>query len=264
MTDRDDEPLDRLRGRVPVPDPTLLTTQQLIREIKALQEIVDAKLAGMDKATSSLEILINEKIDAVAQRSDERHRGVQMQFSERNARFDQAITGAMEVAKAARATLEDKTAHLQELHNEKFLSVAAQFEQRDIALNSTLQATKETFREQNNAAAVAIAKSEASTVKQIDQIQQLLQSATAGLEGKIADIKDRLTTIEGKTIGQATANVTRDTSTTQWVGIIGLVVGGFVGVGGLVLAMTARPDPIPVVERVLVEPTPTSPSGVLR
>ena len=100
--------------------------------------------------------------------------------------------------------------------------------------------------------------------KQIDQIHLLLHNATSALDSKINDIKDRITIIEGKTLGQTTANLTRDTSITQWVGIIGLVVGAFVGLAGLVMAVTAQPDKMPVVERVFVEPSTAAPAGQLR
>ena len=237
-------------GSVPVPDPTLLTTQQLIREIKALQDIIEAKLAGTEKSLASLEILINEKIEAVVKRSDERHAAVQMQFAERAVRFDQAISGALEVAKAARDSLSHKTEHVLELHNEKFASVGKQFEQNAVALNSTLNATKETFREQQNAAALAIAKSEGAMAKQLDQITALMHTAIAGIESKIADMKDRLTGLESRILGQGEQRVESRGSQTNVVGIVGLVLGVVVGLGGLLIAFTGRDS---ANERVIIE-----------
>lgn len=263
MTEDEPRALGSTRGSsVPVPDPTLLTTQQLIREIKALQDIIDAKLIGTEKSISALERLINEKIECVANKSDERHRGIQLQFTERDIRFGHEISGAMEVARAARQALENKTLHVQELHDEKFASVAKQFEQRDVALLSTLNATKETFREQQLAAGVAIAKSEASTVKAIDQIQVLLQTATNALEGKISDIKDRLTAIESAKAGQVAQRVETQGSQVQWVGIMGLVLGGVVGLGGILLALAADREPAAIPERVVIEQAPTAGTGL--
>lgn len=241
---------------MPVPDPTLLTTQQLTREILALRDIIEAKLAGMEKATSGLEILINEKIECLGNQSNARYNAIQVQFTERDVRFDQALAGAMEVAKAARDSLENKTAHVLELHNEKFDSVAKQFEQRDVALLSTLQATKETFREQNTAASLAIAKSEAATVKAIDQIQVLLHTATGALESKISDIKDRITTIESAKAGQVAQQGATQGTQIQWVGIMGLVLGAVVGLGGILMALTSRDTIAPIPERVVIEQAP--------
>lgn len=243
-----------MSGSVPVPDPTLLTTQQLIREIKALQDIIDAKLAGMDRASANMEILINEKIECISHESFERHKAVQMQFSERDVRFDQALTGAMEVARAARDSLENKTAHVLELHNERFVSVAKQFEQRDVALVATLTSTKE-----------AIAKSEAATVKAIDQIQILLHTATGGLESKISDIKDRITAIESAKAGQVAQRGEAQGSQIQWVGIMGLVLGAVVGLGGILMALTSGNTVAPIPERVVIEQAPPAGgSGNLR
>lgn len=245
-----EEPYPPHRMSVPVPDPTMLTTQQLIREIKALQDIIEAKLAGMDRANASLEILINEKIEAFSKKSDERHVAVRMQFSEMGLRFEQAIAGAMEVAKAARDSLENKTQHVLQLHNEKFSSVNQQFEQNAVALNSTLNATKETFREQQNAAALAIAKSESAMAKQLDQITALMHNAIAGIESKIADMKDRLTGLESRILGQGEQRVETRGSQTNVVGIVGLALGIVVGLGGLFIAFSGRES---ANERVIIE-----------
>jgi transketolase len=45
-------------GRKPVPDPTVLTTQALLREIAALKELMEARLAGLDR-------LFEEKFDTL-------------------------------------------------------------------------------------------------------------------------------------------------------------------------------------------------------
>jgi hypothetical protein len=101
---------------------------------------------------------------------------------------------------------------LQRLHEEKFRSVAIQFVERDtrteqtsrdskVAVDAALQAAKEAVGEQNKSSAMAIAKSEAATTKQIDQIGVIIQTNTAGFNDKIDDIKSRLTIIEGKATG---------------------------------------------------------------
>ncbi len=156
----------------PIPDPTILTTQQLHRELFGLREIVEARLNAMDRASEIVDKQITRvPSDAVAQ---------------------------ME--------------HLKELHEEKFKSIQVQFTERDtrteqtsrdskVAVDAALQAAKEAVGEQNKSSALAIAKSETATTKQIDQQGLLIQTATAGLNDKIDDIKDRLTLIEGKSTG---------------------------------------------------------------
>src|ERR1700685_2775837 len=116
------ESRERLDSR-PSPDPTVLTTQQLLRETDRLQILID-KVPGLAR---------------------------------------------IEVAK------------LQELHEEKFASIATQFAERDkrteqlsladkTAIAAALQAQKEAAGAQNEANAAAIAKSEAGVTKQIAQI----------------------------------------------------------------------------------------------
>jgi len=49
-----DDKNERERDRRPVPDPTILTTQQLQREVAALKEIIFTRLDANDKAVELL------------------------------------------------------------------------------------------------------------------------------------------------------------------------------------------------------------------
>jgi hypothetical protein len=64
-----------------------------------------------------------------------------------------------------------------------------------------LQAAKEAVAEQNRSFALATGKSETATMKQIDALGLAIQTANKGLDDKIADMKDRLTRIEGMDLG---------------------------------------------------------------
>jgi hypothetical protein len=172
----------------PVPDPTILTTLQLHREILGLREVIETRLAGMDKAIE----LIQSAADKVP------------------SKMDVAIQ------------------QLRELQDEKFTSIAIQFRERDtrteqtsrdskVAVDAALQAAKEAVGEQNKSNALAISKSEATFTKQIDQLGILINTMTTGLNDKIDDIKTRLSLIEGQRKGTGDA----------WgyiVGIGGLIV----------------------------------------
>ena len=105
-----------------------------------------------------------------------------------------------------------EVSHLKELHAERFSSIATQFNERDtrteqtsrdskVAVDAALQAAKEAVGEQNKSSALAIAKSEAATTKQIDQIGVIIATMTNGLNDKIDDIKNRITAIEGRSTG---------------------------------------------------------------
>jgi len=190
---------DSLQSNIPIPDPSLLTTEQLRRELAALREILEARMAGMDKTHSLLEQQVQQ---AVSVRQGE-------------------------------------LLHLKELHNERFRSVEKQFVERDerskaaeqaaqVAVGAALQAQKEAAIAQNQSNTSAIAKAESATVKQIDGILALLDSNTKAIDDKIVVINGRLDRGEGSQ--QADYRHTNETR---------LNIGAIMGViGGILAAMT--------------------------
>ncbi len=76
----------------PIPDPTVLTTQQLLRELAALREILTARMDGYDRAIALLQAFADRQptIAEVVVRVDEKFAAVQLQFHERDIRFDRA------------------------------------------------------------------------------------------------------------------------------------------------------------------------------
>ena len=127
-------------GSTPVPDPTILTTQQLHRELLSLREILELRLNGYDKAITLLQATV-DKSPSIAEMNvkfEEKFNSVQTQFRERDTRTEQ--------------TSKDSK----------------------VAVDAALQAAKEAVGEQNKSSALAIAKSEAATTKQIDSIQVII------------------------------------------------------------------------------------------
>ena len=179
----------------PVPDPTRLTTEQLNREIAALREVVL-------RAQLSLREIIETRLDA----ADQAIRLLQSSADKFPARIDEKIAALKEVH-------DQRFAEIVNTHGEKFNSIQTQFRERDVrteqsskdskvAVDAALQAAKEAVGEQNKSSALAIAKSETSTVKQIDQLAVLIQNGTKALDDKIGDLKERLTRLEGTGIGE--------------------------------------------------------------
>jgi len=169
----------------PVPDPTVLTTQQLFQAILALRELIESRLNGMDKAIS----LVEQANGKLPERIDEKL---------------SAITG---------------------VQNEKFASIKTQFGERDtrdersardgkLAIDAALQAAKE-----------AVAKSEVGITKQIDQLAAIIVSTKATLDDKISDIKDRLVLIEGAVAGVKDFKAASQSTGQYWIAIIGGFVG---------------------------------------
>lgn len=164
-----------------VPDPTPLTTQALFREIAALKELFETRLAAMDKGILLLQAFADKQ--------------------------------------PTTSTVAQSVEALAGLHDEKFSSIATQFKERDIrteqsakdskvAVDAALQAAKEAVGEQNKSNATAMSKSEAAFTKLIDQMSLSIQQLTKAIDDKIGDIKDRLTTIEGRTV--VTGEVRKD------------------------------------------------------
>lgn len=158
----------------PVPDPTSLTTQQLLRELSGLREVLEARMNGSDNLIRMLQDHLDKKSDVIR----------------------------------------TEVGHLRILHEEKFSSIQIQFSERDtrteqtskdskVAVDAALQAAKEAVGEQNKSSALAIAKSEASTTKQIDQIGVLITATSKATDEKINDIKSRLDRGEGSSHGMS-------------------------------------------------------------
>jgi len=168
----------------PRPDPTRLTTDQLRRELGALNEKLGTRLDAMDKATS----LLQENQTRVPTEIDK------------------------------------QIMHLKELHDEKFKRVDVQFTDRDVALQAALSAAKEAVEKQTQWFAESIRESKTATGTQL-----------SSLDGKIEDLKDRITRGEGRNSGaKETVLETRSASAQNWgfvVGGIGIFFGlvGFLG-----------------------------------
>lgn len=210
------------KGSTPVPDPTLLTSQALSVAIESLKDLIHAEIHGraavVDQRFASMEIA--------------------------NGLLQQIFDSQPKI-------IDDKIGNLQTLHEEKFRSIEVQFLERDtrtettardskVAVDAALSAAKEAVGEQNKSSALAIAKSEAATTKQIDQMGTLVGTTTSGLNDKIADVKDRITRIESNSIGH------REGFTTT-TAIVGIAIGAIGLLFGYGLTSRTNPAPAPVV-----------------
>ena len=178
----------------PDPDPTVLTTQALYREINQVKQLLDANMAGVKETLSARITAIDHDLDR--------------------------LQLAVEQEPAQTGVLVDT---LKTLHNEKFGSIQVQFIERDVrteqtsrdskvAVDAALQAAKEAVEKQNTSSALAIAKSESATTKQIDtqgilittattSLNERIDAASATMNSKIDDLKDRMNRIEGGATG---------------------------------------------------------------
>lgn len=215
-TDNDQEQF-RSHGSVPVPDPTVLTTQLVDRALNAFKAVVDVRINAMDKATGLLSAGIEQyRIDTL-----EIRRRIETET-------DRHIS-------ADRDRLMAEIARVEAIINERFAAVDTRFLERDtrteqaaqesrISLDAALAAAKEAVSEQNKANTEAIRKSELATQKQIDSLVALMTTANKSVEDKISDLKARLDRGEGQSRGEGDARTERRLDTGQVILAIGVVL----------------------------------------
>ena len=191
-----DDPRDptTIRTRGPYlrgdPDPTVLTTQLLHREISSLREIIEARLMGMDKALVLLQSAV-DRVPSIAElnaRFEERFNSISVQFKERDARVEQSAR------------------------------------ESKVAVDAAFSAQKEAVSEQNKSSTAAIAKSEAATTKQIDAMGLLINASQKATDEKIDDMKARITVIESRGAGMASGFGYIATG----IGIVAAIIGAIV------------------------------------
>jgi hypothetical protein len=243
-----------------IPDPTLLTTAALKHEIALLKELITTRLDSMDKAQS----LFEENLSRVPTDTDKQishlkelhdskflqlESSLAMSLNNRELAvaaigvrldgMDKAVDLLQVLSDKVMEKVDEKIHSLKDIHEEKFGSIQVQFRERDVrteqsskdskvAIDAALQAAKDAVGEQNKSSALAIAKSEASTIKQIDQMTLMIQVSNKGVDDKFDDVKERLTRIEGKNEGKTTEGAERHTSTALNVAIAAVII-SFVG-----------------------------------
>lgn len=184
----------------PVPDPTVLSTEQVHREVAVVREIL------------SLEI------QKIITRFDGMDRATDLVQNERNV-FPNRI--------------DEKISAMRGVHDERFRSIESQFLERDKRAEQKAADSKAALDAALAAAEKAVAKSEASTIKAIDQQSVLIQTTTGALEKQVNDLKERLTRLEGSGSGEKEAKESRFTSGQYTTAIVGAVIAA----AGLVVAV---------------------------
>lgn len=179
-------------GSRPIPDPTYLTTQQLIREQAGLKELVlsivqgnfsviDTRLAGMDRAIELVRVRAAEFPEYVREKVD--------QLGELNG---ETLTGASNL-------LLEKVRSLSDVTTQQFKSIDDRFSEKDKAVSVGLSAQKESAAAQQDSNNAASSKMEDNFTKLLDQGRDLLSEVRRNTELQINDIKSRVDRGEGKT-----------------------------------------------------------------
>jgi hypothetical protein len=152
-------------GSRPDPDPTLLTTAALQREIEAVKSLLRDKVEARHTEQLALVDLLQSQIEALSAITTEKLNSVDKQFDlvERQRVEQKADTKA--------------------------------------AVDAALIAQKEAVKEQTIASEKSIAKSEASTNKQLEELSKTFVTANDAQSSALADAKDRIGRIENVKVG---------------------------------------------------------------
>jgi hypothetical protein len=169
-------------GLVPVPDPTLLTTQALLREVASLKELMEVRIS----ANAAL--------------------------------YDQKIAEEGAISR------------------EKFAAVAAQFSERDTRTDQRAGDTKLAVDAAFAAAKEATAKIEAGFTKQIDGMNQIIDTKTRNIEGNLSDLKERMISIESRST--TTTDIRRDNR--DHSGLIVAAISALIAFGALIALILTR------------------------
>jgi len=233
-------------GTRPIPDPTELTNQMILREIAALKEVITTRLDAMDKAIvvladgqAKLPTEVDRRIAALNDTLKERFNSIDMRAAERIHTTEVLFDG------------------IRTQFKERDERAAAAKSASDTAVAAALQAAKEAVGAANESFQQGINKSEASTSKSIDQLTRALETlgttqtdklaaSEKTLSAQISEIGSRVTRLESQGIGRtaAVAEVRNETTTqraqsTQNQGLIlGLAALSLTVVGLLVAVIT--------------------------
>jgi hypothetical protein len=208
------------RGSTPVPDPTELTDRaiarlraEMVQYIDGQFEVRDTRLAGIDEATrlrldqvtathADINADINSAVAAATAVIDERFRGVDQRFTERDTRSER--------------------------------------ESRDnkVAVDAAFAAQKEAAAKQDEANAKAIDKSERATAETIKTNQELTRATTDNLTKDVDTLKLQVTGILATGVGRvdqkAEATGNRVAIYTTIGLVISLIIGGIAIIGFIV------------------------------
>ncbi len=191
----------------PDPDPTVLTTQALLREVAMLKELLVTKIEGVDRYTAIMDRLLA---------------------------MQDASHGDL------KAEVKEWIGGLQRVFNDRFDAIernrVEQKKDTKDALDAALQAAKELVGGQNVSNSITIGEMKSTFTKQIEAAVVQIQAAAKTNDDKNADLKDRVVAIEGR---QATDRGHSKGIGDSWgvlvgvLGAVGLIVGIVVGVAGL-------------------------------
>jgi hypothetical protein len=183
-------------GALPIPDPTLLTTEALLREIGHLRDFNMAEIGRLE-----------DRLDAYERTHETKHR-------ERATEVESSIQHLTELAAERFAGVSDR-----------FAGIQLQLAERDSRIQESTQASKDAIAAALAAQKEAVAKSELSTKEQIAAITTQNATTVSSLESKIENVKELITGSATVQAGQTGRGVGLDTALNRTFTLATVVIG---------------------------------------
>jgi hypothetical protein len=180
------------RRTTTTPDPSDLTTAALMREVSALRELFEARLAGEARARDQRFDGMDRAIDIHAKSLDQNNAYVKHEIEQLQALHQEKFRSIESSIVTKFEAVANQFIAFDKLREQ--LSLAA-----GTAVAAALQAQKESAGATQDANAVALTKMENSFTKQIDQVTGSLTIMGSNTDEKINDLKGRLDRGEGRT-----------------------------------------------------------------
>jgi hypothetical protein len=176
----------------PNPDPSLLTTENLRREIGTLREMFEIEIRALEKRFQDANVLYKERFEAADLRYQQRYDASDKALMAASLAAKEAVNAALAAAKEA-------------------------------VLAASISAEK-AIAAQNESTGASILKSELSVTKQIDSIQTALGTSNKTLDDKIAVLNSRLDRGDGIIRGGGDMRSERRLDTGVIVAIVAVVL----------------------------------------
>ena len=192
-------------------NPSQITQTAIDKAIESAVSVITARIDGMQKAQDLFQAdltrvptTVDRQITALRELLEQRFVGIEKEAVILNDGLAARHNAIKEESATLKELITEKIQVLASVTTERFLAVSAQFSERDTRTDQRAGDTKLAVDAAFAAAKEATAKIEAGFTKQIDAMNNIIDNKTANLSGGIADLKDRLTAMENRTVGMTT------------------------------------------------------------
>ena len=177
----DDDKSGFRSGSVPVPDPTILTTEQLYRALGNLRELIETRLEGMDKAVELLRMSAGSYADINV------HNAMRELLLERIMRSDTVTLEHFARIETQFIELDKRTSQLK---------IAS-----DTAIAAAMAAAEKAVGENNRSFSLAVAKSETSTGEALKNLGEMFRTEVRATNDKVSVLASRQDRNDGSSAG---------------------------------------------------------------